>query len=191
MRKIIATTWVTLDGYMAGSKGEMDWVTSIFDDAMGKYEDEVVSNADTLLLGRVTYQSFAGSWPKMAENQSVPEEVREYGRKLNAIRKVVFSKTLDKVEWNNSTLAREVVPEAIERMKQEPGKDMLIYGSASIVQALTNLRMIDEYQLLFHPFFLAGGKPLFEGLNEKTKLKLSRSKTHPSGVVLLCYEPVR
>jgi dihydrofolate reductase len=191
MRKIIVTMWITLDGFVAGPKGEMDWVTSIYDETMGKYEDDVVSGADTLFLGRVTYQSFAGSWPKMAENTSVPEEVRTYARKLNAMRKVVFSRSLDKVEWNNSTLSREIVPEEIQRMKQESGKDMLVYGSASIVRALTNLRLIDEYQLLFHPVFLAGGKRLFEGLNEKTKLKLTRSKAHPSGVVLACYEPTR
>jgi dihydrofolate reductase len=150
-----------------------------------------VSGADTLLLGRVTYQSFAGSWPKTAENPSAPEPVREYARKLNAMRKVVFSKTLDMVEWNNSTLAREIVPEEIEKMKREPGKNMLVYGSASIVQALTNLRLIDEYQLLLHPFLLARGKRLFEGLSEKTKLELARAKAHRSGVVLLCYEPTK
>jgi dihydrofolate reductase len=189
MRKIIVTVWITLDGFIAGPNGEMDWVTSIYDEAMGKYEDDLVSDADTLFLGRVTYQSFAGAWPKVPENPSVSEGEKEYARKLNAMRKIVFSKTLDKAEWNNSTLVKEIIPEEIEKMKHGPGKDMLIYGSASIVQAFTNFRLIDEYQLLVHPVMLANGKPLFEGLSDEIKLKLTKTKTHTSGVVLLCYRP--
>jgi dihydrofolate reductase len=182
--------WVTLDGFIAGPNGEMDWVTSIYDDAMGNYEDELVSNADTLLLGRVTYQSFASAWPKVPENPSVSEGEKQYARKLNAMQKIVFSKTLDKAEWNNSTVKREVIPEEIEKIKQVAGKDILIYGSASIVHELANLRLIDEYQLLLHPVVLGGGKPLFGGKSRENKLKLTRTKASPSGVVLLCYQPV-
>ncbi|TMC84692.1 MAG: dihydrofolate reductase [Chloroflexi bacterium] len=161
MRKIITTTWVTLDGYIAGPNGEMDWIGEIYDEAMGLYESELVSEADTLLLGRVTYQSFAGS----------------------------FSRTLESVEWNNSTLRKEVVPEEIEQLKQEPGRDMLIYGSASIIQTLTNHGLIDEYQVLVHPVILGGGKPLFQNIQHQVKLKLVNTKTHPSGVVVLSYQP--
>src|SRR5262245_18926542 len=106
---------------------------------MGKYEDDVVSAGDTLILGRVTYQSFAGSWPKVPDTPSVSEGEKVYARKLNAMRKIVYSRTLDKAEWNNSTLLREIVPADIQKWKQEPGKDMVIYGSASVVQAFTNL----------------------------------------------------
>src|SRR5260221_4171381 len=123
MRKVIVTMWVTLDGFIAGPNNEMDWVTRIFDEAMGKYEDDMVSSADTLILGRVTYQSFAGSWPKVPENPSVSEGEKEYARKLNAMRKIVFSRTLEKVEWNNSRLFKDIVPEEIGKMKREPGKD--------------------------------------------------------------------
>src|SRR2546423_5171268 len=144
MRKIFTTTWVTLDGFIAGPNNEMDWV--IVDEEMGTYEDDVVSAADTLVLGRVTYQSFAGSWPYVPDNPNASEGEKAYARKLNAMRKIVFSKTLESVEWNNSTLHKEVVPEEIEQLKQEPGRDMLIYGSASIIQTLTNHRLIDEYQ---------------------------------------------
>src|SRR5213592_955167 len=138
MRKIITTTWVTLDGYIAGPNGEMDWIGEIYDDAMGTYENDLVSSADTLLLGRVTYQSFAGSWPHVPDNPNASEGEKAYALALNAMRKIVFSMTRDSVEWNNSTLRKEVVPEEIEQLKQEAGRDMLIYGSASIIQTLTN-----------------------------------------------------
>jgi dihydrofolate reductase len=189
MRKIIVTTWVSLDGFTAGPNGEMDWV--MVDEDMGKYEDDLVSAADTLLLGRVTYESFAGAWPHVPDNPSASEGEKIYARKLNAMRKVVISRTLSAVEWNNSTLLREVVPSEIEQLKQEPGRDIVIYGSASIVQALTNLGLIDEYQILVHPVILGGGKALFKGLNEQRNLKLIDTKTFPTGVVLLQYQTQR
>jgi len=189
VRKIITTTWVTLDGFIAGPNGEMDWVGEIYDEAMGLYESELISSADTLLLGRVTYQSFAGSWPHVPDNPNVSENEKEYARRLNAMRKIVFSRTLESVEWNNSTLRKEVVPEEIEQLKQEQGRDMLIYGSASIIQTLTNHGLIDEYQVLVHPLILGGGKPLFQDIHHQVKLKLVNSKTHPSGVVVQFYQP--
>lgn len=189
MRKIITTTWVTLDGFIAGPNGEMEWVGESYDDAMGTYENDLVSSADTLLLGRVTYESFAGSWPDVPDNPSVSEGEREYARKLNAMRKIVVSRTLEKAEWNNSSLVREINPEEIRSLKQEPGRDIVIYGSASLIQALTNLGFIDEYQILVHPVVLGGGKPLWQNILEKTKLSLVNTKVHPSGVVLLSYQP--
>lgn len=189
MRNIIVTMWVSLDGFIAGPNGEMDWV--MVDETMGKYEDDLVSAADTLLLGRVTYESFAGSWPKVPDNPSASEGEKIYARKLNAMRKVVISRTLSTVEWNNSTLLRETMPGEIEQLKQQPGRDIVIYGSASIVQTLTNLGLIDEYQLLVHPVILGSGKPLFTGLNAKQNLKLIETKTFPTGVVLLRYQTLR
>jgi dihydrofolate reductase len=189
MRNIITTTWVTLDGFIAGPKGELDWVGELYDDAMGVYENDLVNSADTLLLGRVTYESFAGSWPHVPDNPTASEGEKAYARRLNAMRKVVFSRTLDRVEWNNSTLLKEVTPEATEQLKRGPGRDMLIYGSASLVRTLTDLGLIDEYQLLVHPVILGSGKPLFHDLKEQVKLKLVNTKTHPSGVVVLSYQP--
>lgn len=191
MRKLIVTMWVTLDGFIAGPNGEMNFVTDMFDEEMGKYEDNLVSSADTLILGRVTYQSFAGAWPHVPENPSVSEGEKEYARKLNSMRKIVFSKTLEKAEWNNSDLMREVIPDEIEKLKREEGKDMVIYGSASIVQQLTNLGFIDEYQLLVHPVILGSGKPLFKNITDKVNLKLVSTKTFSSGIVVLSYQPAK
>jgi dihydrofolate reductase len=187
MRKIIVTTWITLDGFLAGPNGEMNWV--MVDQEMGQYEVDLVSSADTLIFGRVTYQSFAGSWPHVPENPAVSEGEKEYARKLNSMRKIVFSKSLEKAEWNNSQLMREVLPEEIASMKQEPGKDMVIYGSASIVQTLTTLGLIDEYQLLVHPVVLGSGKPLFAGVAQPAHLRLLQTKSFPSGVIGLYYAP--
>lgn len=110
MRKLIMTMWVTLDGFIAGPNNEMDWLGS-FDPAMGQYEDDFVTAADTLLLGRVTYESFAGAWPNVPNNPNADPAEVAYAHKLNAMRKIVFSRTLESVEWNNSSLCREVVPQ--------------------------------------------------------------------------------
>lgn len=187
MGKIITTTWVTLDGFIAGPKGEMGFVGEVYDEAMGQYEYDIVSATDTLLLGRVTYESFAGAWPHVPDNPNASEGEKVYARRLNAMQKVVFSRTLASVEWNNSRLLKEVVAEEIEQLKRESKGDMLIYGSASLVRALTNMGLIDEYQVLVHPVILGGGKPLFQDIKDAVKLKLISSKTNPSGVVVLTY----
>jgi dihydrofolate reductase len=187
MRKIISTTWITLDGFIAGPNEAMDWV--MVDQEMGQYEDETVSAADMLLLGRVTYESFSGSWPHVPDNPGASEGEREYARKLNAMRKVVFSTTLPSADWNNSTLLREIAPAEIEKMKQEPGRDMLIYGSASLIRALTNHGLIDEYQLLVHPVILGDGKPLFQNIKARWQLELVKTKPFASGVIGLFYRP--
>lgn len=187
MRKVIVTMWVTLDGFIAGPNDDMSWI--IVDDAMGAYEDAMVSAADTLVLGRVTYQSFAGAWPYVPDNPAASDGEKEYARKVNSLRKIVFSRTLETVEWNNSTLLHEINPDDIVALKHEAGKNIVIYGSASIVQALTACGLIDEYQLLVHPVVLGSGKRLFREGSDRTALRLVETKTFDSGVVLLTYQP--
>jgi len=189
VRKIIVTMWMTLDGFIAGPNNDMGFVGEHYDAAMGQYEYDLVSAADTLLLGRVTYESFAGAWPYVPDKPDADPGEVAYARLLNAMRKIVFSRTLPSVEWNNSTLMREIVPQEIERLKQEPGRDMVIYGSASVVQALTNLGLIDEYQILVHPVLLGQGKPLFANIRQKVNLKLVNTEARSSGVVVLTYQP--
>jgi dihydrofolate reductase len=187
MRKVIVTMWVTLDGFIAGPNNDMSWIR--VDEAMGTYENDLVSAADTLLLGRVTYQSFAGSWPHVPDNPAASEGEKEYARKLNSMRKIVFSRTLETVEWNNSTLLHEISPDDVIALRQESGKNIVIYGSASVVQALMDLGLIDEYQLLIHPIVLGSGKRLFRDGSNTTALRLVEAKPFSSGVVLLSYQP--
>jgi dihydrofolate reductase len=189
MRRIVTSTWVTLDGFVAGPNSDMGWIGELYDDAMGAYENDLVNAVDALMLGRVTYESFAGSWPHVPDSPIASEGEKAYARRLNEMGKVVVSTTLDRAEWHNSRLLRAITPEAIEQVKREPGGDMLIYGSASVVRTLTGLGLIDEYQILVHPVLVGGGKPLFGELKDQVKLKLVNSKTHPSGVVLLTYQP--
>jgi dihydrofolate reductase len=188
MRKIVLSEWISLDGYTAGPNNDMSFVGESFTDEMGKYEDDVVNRADTLILGRVTYESFAGAWPHVPDVPDRSEGEKAYARKLNAMKKMVFSRRLEKADWSGSTLFRDIDTDEVARWKSEPGKDMLIYGSASIVQQLTNRGLIDEYQILVHPVVLGGGTALFRDIQQKQRLSLVSSTPFSSGVVLLTYQ---
>lgn len=188
MRKLVVTLWQSLDGFISGPNGEMDWVNRNFDLQLGAYEEELVKAADTLVLGRITYESFAGAWPKVPETVGISEEEKAYARRLNSMRKVVFSRTLSYLDWQNSELANDSLGNTIKILKGEPGSDILIYGSASLVRQLTALKLIDEYQLLIFPVALGSGKSLFAGLEQPADFKLCRTHILSSGVAELTYE---
>lgn len=188
MRKIIATEFYTLDGLMSDPKDEMEWVLTTFSEDIGKYEDDVYDRIDTLLLGRITYKIFEGYWPQALDNPTTPEGEIELAKKINNAEKIVFSKTLQDVTWKNSKIIRQINPEEIMKIKKEKGKDLLIVGSASIVQQLTNFGLIDEYHLLLHPVVLGTGKALFKNIDNRKTLKLTGSKKFSNGVVGLFYE---
>lgn len=190
MRKIVVTTWVTLDGFIAGPKDEMDWVGRFYDETMGRYETELVRGADTLLLGRVTYDSFAGSWPHVPDRPGVSDGEREYALMLNAMRKVVVSNSLTEPSWEHTDVLTDVRRDEIEKLKAEPGADIIVYGSASLVRQLTDLGLVDEYQLLVHPVVLGDGKPLFGGVASPADLVFDSATPHPSGVVKMVYRRV-
>ena len=147
MRNIIVSMRVTLDGFIAGPNGEMDWMEEFIDESLANSESELQKTVDVTLFGRVTYQCFESFWPQVARDPASPKGLVEYAQQLNAMRKIVFSKTLSRAEWNNAALVKEIVPEEIIHMKQEPGRDMVIYGSASIVRTRTNLGLIDRYNV--------------------------------------------
>ena len=180
---------VTLDGFFEGPNKELDW--HIVDEEFKEYAIDLLSKVDALLFGRVTYQLMADYWPAAATNPSTSKSDLEIADKMNNLPKIIFSKTLQRVEWNNSRLVKENIAEEILKMKQQPGKDMVIFGSGSIVSSFMQLGLIDEYRIIVNPVVLGNGKPLFKGVNDKHNLKLLKTRVFSSGIVILFYEPVK
>lgn len=185
MRKIIVSEHTTLDGFFAGPKGEMYW--EVRDKEIAQYAQEQANSIDAILFGRVTYELMANYWPTPAATENEPI----FANFLNNAHKIVFSKTLKKTNWKNTRLVKEINKEAIMKMKQQSGKNMIMFGSGTIVQQLTNLGLIDEYQLMVNPVILGKGKPLFEDIKDRINLTLLKTKTFSNGVVLLRYRPER
>jgi len=182
MRKIIVSNYVTLDGFFAGPKGEIDWF--VWDDETASYSRELMASIDTILFGRVTYELMAGYWPTTSQPAEDPVIINF----MNNSPKIVFSRSLAKPDWNNTHVVREIGKDEILKMKQGPGRDMVIYGSGSIVSTLTRMGLIDEYLLFVNPVVLGSGKPMFIGLQNKVDLKLLGTRTFQCGVVLLRYQ---
>ena len=158
------------------------------------------------MFGRITYEMMANYWPTAVTNPTgvlnlngakilVPTEASkphtEIAHKMNTLTKIVFSTTLETVEWNNSRLVRDIVPAEIMRLELQPGKDIVIYGSTAVASTMTELSLIDEYRIFVNPIVLGRGKPLSKDLNARKRLKLVSTKTFKSGVVGLYYEPVK
>jgi len=135
----------------------------------------------------VTYQLMADYWPTALTDPTLPPDMQEFARALDAVPKIVFSRTLKSVDWNNTTLMREVDPAAIAAMKQEPGGDLMIGSGVRLAHSFINLGLVDEFRLIFNPTILGGGLSLFEGLTNRIALELLRTRTFASGVVLLEY----
>nr|HET6904113.1 dihydrofolate reductase family protein [Ktedonobacteraceae bacterium] len=180
MRKVCLGMNVTLDGYVAGPNGELDWVFRTMSPDMGEWVTELLRGADTILLGHTTYLQQAAAWPK---------QTGEMADLLNSHAKVVFSKRLTTLEWNNSMLASASVTEEIARLKEQPGKNISVTGGATLAQSLSRLGLIEEYNLVMHPVVLGGGKPLFTEMSQPLNLKLVSAKTFDSGAIGLTYQP--
>jgi len=184
---------VTLDGYISGPNCELDWHFNRWAPDMGKRLGEELSKTDTILLGRITYEAMAGYWPLKEMDMSFPRDDIAFAFMMNKHHKVVYSKTLQKAKWNNSTLIRGNIKDEINKLKQfrsEQDKSIIIYGSTKLVSALMQLSLVDEYQLWVHPIILGKGKPLFRKLKNTSELKLLNSKIFKSGVILLHYATI-
>lgn len=189
MRKIIAGLFTTLDGVVeAPGSGDITlsekrgWSEPYMNDEIGMSIVEQMNNSDALLLGRKTYQEFAAFWP------SVPD-TDPFGKIMNSIPKYVVSTTLDKAEWNNSTLIKGNVAEELSRLKQLPGKSINITGSPTLVLSLLQDDLIDELGLLVCPVILGVGRRFFKDGSDTKALKLVDSKPFSSGMVMLTYQP--
>lgn len=183
MRKLIAAINMTLDGYC-------DHTAGIADDELHRHYTELLRNAGVVLYGRITYQLMEGYWPSVVENPTGNKALDEFAVAIEDISKVVFSSTLDKVEWKNARLAKEGLKEEVSALKRQPGKDILV-GSPGLIAASTELGLIDEYQLCVHPVVIGKGLPLFKNVNDKVVLKLLRTKAFSAGQITLYYEAIR
>lgn len=179
---------VTLDGFMSGPNCELDWHFQSWTEDMSDSLCEQLSKADTILLGRITYNAMAKYWQSKMIDTSFARKDIAFAEMMNRYKKIVFSKTLTAPDWYNSKLIRRNFGKEILKLKQLPGKDMIVYGSGLLVSALMQSRLIDEYVLWVHPVILGKGKLLFKGLHDNLFLRLRRTKKFSSGVVGLYYE---
>ena len=182
---------ITLDGFMAGPDHELDWHFNYWNEEMAACASEQLADADTILLGRITYNAMAKYWPFIGRDLCYPREDIAFADMMNNHRKIVFSGTLKKVGWNNTKLEKQNNRNRIVQLKKQPGKNIIIYGSGSIVSALMKWELIDEYILWIHPVILGKGRQLFSGVLNYGSLQPAGTKVFSSGVVLLCYRPER
>jgi dihydrofolate reductase len=185
MRRLIVFNNVTLDGYFTDSKGDMSWAHKQ-DAEWNAFASGNASGGGMLLFGRITYELMASFWPTPVAMQNLPVVAEG----MNRMPKVVFSRTMDKASWSNTTLVKGDLAAEVRKMKQEPGPGMAILGSGSIVSQLAQAGLIDEYQVVVNPIVLGKGRTMFEGVDKKLNLKLTKTRAFGNGNVVLCYEPM-
>lgn len=192
MRRIVMINWISIDGYFAGTHGEIDWI--IRDPEVDRALREPRDGSDpsesggsgTMLLGNVTYTLFENSWPPIAKDPNAPEDMHKLADEIARMTKIVFSQSRRDVTWENSKLFHGNLVEEVQKLKQEDGTPILIFGSGTIVQQLTEAGLIDEYFIAVTPVILGKGKPLF-GDVQKRNLRLLEARHFESGNVLLRY----
>jgi len=178
MRRVIVSNLMSLDGFFEGPDKELDWF--LVDDEFFEYARNLLRTVDTILFGRVTYEHMAAYWP------SAPSD--EIADKMNGLNKVVFSSTLPAADWSHSRLVRGDAAEEIAKLKQMPGRNMVVFGSAVLASSLLQAGLVDEYRVVLNPVLIGAGNPLFKDIKERLKLKLSATHSFRSGVVVLYYE---
>jgi dihydrofolate reductase len=187
MSKVVVSEFVTLDGVME----DPSWTFQFSSEEQEKFKFKELSVSDALLLGRTTYEGFAAAWPNMMDQYEGPRraELGEYAYMMNGYPKHVVSTTLEEpLKWNNSTLIKGNVAEAVSRLMQQPGKDILIFGSGDLVSTLMQHDLIDQYRLMVFPIVVGSGKRLFRDGSDTIVLRLVETKTFGSGVVVT-YQP--
>lgn len=184
MRKVLFFMLTSLDGYFEGPEQDIGWHN--VDDEFNDFAIEQLDSVDTLLFGRVTYEMMASFWPTPYAIETDPI----VAGKMNSMPKIVFSKKLAKAEWQNARLVKNHFAEEIKTLKQQPGKDLIIFGSSDLAVTFLQTGLLDEIRVLVNPVVLGSGKPLFKGINGKVGLKLLKTRTFRNGNVLLYYQPV-
>ncbi len=186
MRKVKLQMQLSVDGFVAGPTGEMDWMVWDWDDVLKNYITGITESVDCILLGRVLAQGFIPTWAARAND---PQTADDFSRKMVDTPKIVFSNTLSGSEWANTRLATNISTE-IAALKQQPGRDIMVYGGSAFVSALIQHDLIDEYHLFINPVVLGNGLPIWQSISERANLKLINTTVSATGVVVLCYEPV-
>ncbi len=179
--RLVATEYVSVDGVM-DEPGK--WSFPFWSEEAAKFKEEELLATDALLLGRLTYEGFAAAWPTM-------KGTGEFGERMNSIKKYVVSSTLKNPTWSNTTVINGDPVEGIKKLRAEPGKDLLLSGSGTLVRSLIPHDLIDEFRLMVYPIVLGKGKRLFHGDEPERVLQLTGVKQFPTGVTVLLYEPKR
>jgi dihydrofolate reductase len=189
MRKVVFLMHTSVDGFVAGPNGEMDWIK--VDDEIFEAVSHITDDADTALYGRVTYRMMEDYWPKAAERPGAGKHDIEHSRWANKATKLVFSTTLKEIYWENTRIVRGNEAKEIADLKQQPGKNLLLLGSPRLAQSLMKQNLIDEYYINVNPVILGKGISLFSNRDNRIDLRLKQSTTYKSGVTTLHYEVVR
>jgi len=186
MRKLVLFIHVSLDGFAADTNSGLGWIS--YDSELQQYADEIVATVGSPVYGRVTYELMAGYWPSVLNDPAESERNKAHAQWVDQATKIVFSKTMKKAEWNNTIVINDNIVEEINKLKQQPGKDLVIFGSPGLAHSFMELDLIDEYQLTLNPVLLGSGIPVYENIKNKTNLKLVKATPLKSGVVGLHYE---
>lgn len=187
MPRLSAFNNISLDGYFSGKNGEFSWAKSHMDPEFNAFVASNAQGGGPLVFGRITYELMARYWPSAQAMKSDPI----VAERMNHLPKIVFSRTLSSVSWNNTKLIKTDPAVEIRKLKSGAGADMVILGSGSIVAQLAQAGLIDEFQVVVNPIILGTGRTMFDGLTRPLELKLTQSRIFPSGNTFLCYQPVR
>jgi dihydrofolate reductase len=186
MRRLALFMHVSLDGFVAGPNGEMDWIK--VDDQMFEYAGQRTNESDTALYGRVTYQMMEGYWPTAADQPNATKHDIEHSTWYNKVDKVILSKTMEGQQLPNTIIISNDIEHRVKALKQQAGKEIIIFGSPSASHTLMQYGLIDEFWLFVNPILLGQGIPLFKNIQQTTELKLVTTATFESGVVCLHYQ---
>lgn len=188
-RRLYVSMLVSLDGFIEGPERELDWFVD-GDAAFERYCDEMLDSVGLALYGRRSYELMLSYWPDAEKHPSSAADLA-FARKMNALPKIVLSRTLERADWNNTTILRDRVGETLGELKRTPGKPIVAWAGAGLVATLAELDLIDEYRLIVHPILLGAGTPLFRRANERRDLRLVRTSQLGENLAVLCYEPKR
>ena len=188
MRKLKLQVQMSVDGYVGGPNGELDWMTWSWSDDIKKYVGHLTDSVDTILLGRKMTDGFISHWLNVAKNPNDSEY--STAKKFIDYPKVVFTKTINDHSWINTTLAKGDLTREVNKLKEKDGKAMIVYGGASFVSSLVQNNLIDEYYLFVNPSVIGKGLRIFNKLKETVNLKLIESTAFNCGIVINKYEPV-